>query len=140
MVGDKGSRFTGEVFQEFCTARNIISQAAIPGHRQSLGATERRRGLLRTIIDHAIGNRKPNSLGRKEWKEFSAMTTMRLNPQVRQFGGFATGQSVFGRTPEMPIGAVCNPHFEDFANPKEARETETHHLLGGGFGKYDNHR
>ena len=30
----------------------------------------------------------------------------------------------------MPIGAVGNPNFEDFANPKEAPENQTHHLLG----------
>ena len=31
----------------------------------------------------------------------------------------------------MPIGAVGNPHFRGFANPKEARAKKTHHLLGG---------
>ena len=30
----------------------------------------------------------------------------------------------------MPIGAVGNPHFEDFTNTKEDRTTRTHHLLG----------
>ena len=66
MVADKDSGFIGEFFQEFRDARNIIPQTVIPGHHQSLGATERRRGLFCTIIDHVIGNRKPNSLGRKE--------------------------------------------------------------------------
>ena len=57
MAAGKDSRFIGEVFQEFCTSHSIISQAVIPGHHQSLGAAERRHGLLRTIIDHMIGNR-----------------------------------------------------------------------------------
>ena len=29
----------------------------------------------------------------------------------------------------MPIGAVGNPHFEDFTNPVEAPTAKTHHLL-----------
>ena len=61
---------------------------------------------------------------------FSAMTMMHLNSHVRQFGGFTPGQRVFGRAPKMPIGAVGNPHFDDFTNPVEASYAETHHLLG----------
>ena len=127
---DKDSRFNGEVFRELRTSRNIIPQSVIPRHHQSLGATGLRQGLFRTIIDHLVGNRKPHSLGRKEWKEFSAMAMMRLNSQVRQFGGFAPGRRVFGMAPEMPIGAGGNPRFDDFTDPKEAPETKTHHLLG----------
>ena len=82
------------------------------------------------IIDHIIGNRKSNGSKRKEWEEFPAMTMMHFNSQVQRFSGFAHGQRVFGRAPKSPIGAVSNPHFSDFANPKEAQETETHHLLG----------
>ena len=55
---------------------------------------------------------------------------MLLNSQVEQFGGFTHGQSVFGRTPKMPIGAVGNPHFEDYTNPVGEPTAETHHLLG----------
>ena len=91
MVTDRDSGFIGEVSQEFRTARNVVLQPVIPGHHQSLGATERRRGLFRSIIDHAIGNKKPNSPSNKEWEEFAAMAMIRLNPQVRQFGGFAPG-------------------------------------------------
>ena len=130
MVADKDSRFIGEVFQEFRNAHNVVLQTVIPGHHQSLGATERRRGLFRSIMDHVIGNKKPNSLSRKEGKEFAAMTTMRLNSQVRQFGGFAPGKRVFGRTPRMPIGTIGNPYFEDFTNPKEAHTAKTHGLIG----------
>ena len=54
---------------------------------------------------------------------FAAMTAMRLNPQVHQFDGFALGGSVFGRAPEMPIGDVGNPHFEDLYEPSR----RTHH-------------
>ena len=75
------------------------------------------------------GNKKPNSLGRKECEEFAGMPTMRLNSQVRQFDGCAPGQRVVGRTPEMPIGAIGNPHFEDFTNPKDATNTKTHQLI-----------
>ena len=117
-------------FQEFCTARNIISQTVTPCHRQSLGATERRHGLFRTVIDHVVGNRMPNSVLRKEWKGFSAMAMMRLNSHVRQFGGFAPWRSFFGRTPRMPITAVGSPHFEYSMKPKEAPAEKTHHLLG----------
>ena len=130
MVASEDSRFIGKVPREFSTARNIVSQTVIPGHHQSLGETERRHGLFRTTIDHVVGNKKPNSLGRKEWGEFSAMATMRLNSQVLKFGGSAPRQRVSGRTPEMPFGAVGNPHFWDFTNPKEARAEKTHHLSG----------
>ena len=129
MVADKDSMFIVKVFQEFCTARNIVLQAVIPRRHQSLGETERRHGLFRSIIDHVIGNKKPNSPSRKEWGEFSAMTMMRLNAQVRQFGGFAPGQRVFGRTPKIPIGAIGNPHFEDFTNPEDSPTTQTHQLI-----------
>ena len=40
-----------------------------------------------------------------------AMTMMHLGYQVQHFDGFAPGKLVFGLTPEMPIGAVDNPHF-----------------------------
>ena len=53
----KDSRFTGEVFRGFCTAHNVVLQTVIPGHHLSLGATGRRRGLFRSIICHAIGNK-----------------------------------------------------------------------------------
>ena len=99
MTADKDSGFTGEVSQGFCTARNIVLQAVIPGNHQSLGVNERRRALFRSITDHAIGNKKPNSLS-NEWEEFAAMTMMRLNSQERKFGGFAPAQRVFGRTPK----------------------------------------
>ena len=61
IVAGKDSRFVGGNFQEFCTARNIVAQAVIPGHRQSLGETERRRGHYRMIIGHMVGNKKPLS-------------------------------------------------------------------------------
>ena len=61
--------------------------------------------------------------------EFAAMATMRLKSRTRQFGGFTHGGRVFGRAPEMPIGAVGNPHFEDFTNPVGAPAAKTHHLL-----------
>ena len=66
MVAGKDSRFIGKVFQEFRTARNIVLQTVIPGHHQSLGGAERRHGLFRSIMDHAIGNKKTNSSSRKE--------------------------------------------------------------------------
>ena len=68
VLGDSG--FIGEVFQEFCNARNIALQTAIPGHHQSLGATERRGVLFRSFIEHVIGNRKPNRSSQKEWGGF----------------------------------------------------------------------
>ena len=57
MVAAKDARFIGNVFHEFRTTRNIVLQAVMPGHRQSLGATGRRHGMFRSIIDHAIGNK-----------------------------------------------------------------------------------
>ena len=67
MAVGKDSRFIGNVFRDFCTARNIVLQAVIPGHHQSLGETERRHGLFRSIIAHVVGNKKPNSPSRGEW-------------------------------------------------------------------------
>ena len=53
---------------------------------------------------------------------------MPLNSQVRKFGGFAHGRRVLCRAPIIPIGAVSNPNFADFANPKDARRAKTHRL------------
>ena len=44
-MADKDSGFIGSIFQDF-PPRNIILQTAIPGHHQSLGATEGRRKLF----------------------------------------------------------------------------------------------
>ena len=85
--------------------------------------------MFRTIIDRAIGNKKPENLSNKEWGEFAAMTTMRLNSQVRQFEGFAPGRRVFGRTPKMPIWDIDNPFFEYFTSPVEEPKTKVHGLL-----------
>ena len=60
LIADKDKRFIGKVRQAFCTTRNITLQAVIPGHRQSLGATGRRRAHFRGIVDRIIGNRKSN--------------------------------------------------------------------------------
>ena len=59
LMGDKDSIFDGGIFQDFHTSRNIISQTVIQGIIKVYGATERRRGLFRTIIDHVVGGRKP---------------------------------------------------------------------------------
>ena len=40
----------------------------------------------------------------------------------------AWGES-FREDTKMPIGAVCNPHFGDFTNPKEAPSKKTYQLL-----------
>ena len=58
MATDKDSIFIWNVFVEFRTARNIVPQSVIQGHHQSLGATEIRHGLFRTITDHVIGDKK----------------------------------------------------------------------------------
>ena len=128
MMADKDSRFVGEIFQDFCTARNIIPKTAIPGHHQSAGATERRRRLFRAIIDHVAGERKPKKLSNKEWEEFASMTMMHLNSQVQQYDGFTPGQRVFDRTPKLPIGAIGNPFCEDFTNPVDAPTAKTQNL------------
>ena len=107
---DKDPGFIGGTFQEFHSARNIISQKEIPGNHQSLGAIAGRRRLFRTIIDHVVVVSGPNNLTNKEWKEFEAMPAMRLNSQGRQYGGFTPGRKGFGRTPKLPIG-VAESHF-----------------------------
>ena len=124
LVVDKDERFIGEIFQDFCTYHNIVLQTAIPGHRQSLGATERRRAHFRGIIDHIIGNRKSNCSPSKEWGEFSAMAALHLNSQVQQYGGFTPGQRAFGRAPKLPIGTAGNPNFSDFMKPVTSPTTK----------------
>ena len=62
IVVDKDSSSTGGIFQDFRTARNIALQTVIPGHHQSLGATERRSGHFRMITDHTIWNKKSEFL------------------------------------------------------------------------------
>ena len=90
-----------------------------------MGRRGGRLGLFRPTIDHAVGNKKPNSSSRKEWG-FSEMATVRLNSHVRRFGGFAKGGSA--RTPKMPIVAIGSPHLVYFTNPKESPTTKTHQL------------
>ena len=129
LMVDMDSRFGGKMFQDFRTARNIILQAAIPGHHQSFGATERRHRLFRAIIDHVVGERKPKKLSNTELKEFSSMTMMHMYSQVQHYDGFTPGQRVFGRTPKLPIGTIDNPFFEDFMNPVDAPAAKTQNLI-----------
>ena len=103
--------FIGKILQDFCPSRNIVLNTVIPGRRESLGATERRRGHFRTTVDHIVGNRKSNCLMNKEWGEFPSMAMAHLNPQVQQLDGLTSAERVFCRGPKLPIGAVCNPHF-----------------------------
>ena len=46
---------------------------------------------------------------------------------IRRFRSMAES---FRGAPKMPIGAVDNPHFGEFTNPKAAPKTKTHQLLG----------
>ena len=69
LTAGKDSRFIGKFPRDFSPSRNIILQTAIPGHHQSLGSTERRRRLFRSIIDHVVGERKQEILNNKEWVE-----------------------------------------------------------------------
>ena len=126
IVVGKDMGFIEKVLRGFGTSRNILLHTVIPGHRQSLGAAERRRGHFRTAIKHIIANSKENCSARKEWWEFPEMATMHLNhaPQVQQFEGFAPGGGVFARAPKLPIGAAGNPNFADFTNPKDARNDQ----------------
>jgi len=54
---------------------------------------------------------------------------MHLNSQLQQSGGFTPVQRVFGRTPELPIGAIGNPFFGYFMNQAEAHTAETRNLI-----------
>ena len=54
---DKESISDGEVFQGFRTSLNSPLQSVIPGHPQSLGNNERRRGQFRMITDHTMGTK-----------------------------------------------------------------------------------
>ena len=76
-----------------------------------------------------VGNRKPNISTPKQWREFPAMTSLHLNSQVQQYGGFTLGQRVFGRTPKLPISTVGNPNFNDCMNPKTAPKAKSASLL-----------
>ena len=86
-IADKDMGFIGNIFQDFCSARNVALQTIIPGHRPSLGAAERRRCQFRTTIDHIVGHREENCSTHKEWKESPSMTMMHLNSQVPRLGG-----------------------------------------------------
>ena len=109
-AASKDSRFTGEVFQEFPTARNIIHQAVIPGDRQSLWAKGSRHGLSRTIIDHVIGNRKPNSLGREEWG-VSGNDDDALKFPCASIRRFPTWAESFRKDARNAVWAVGNTHL-----------------------------
>ena len=57
------------------------------------------------------------------------MKTMHSDSLLQQLVGRTPEPHVFVRAPKMPIGAVGNPHFSDFTDPKDSRETKTHHLV-----------
>ena len=88
--------FIGWVFQESCTARNVVLQTVIPGRNHSLGAKERRRGHFRMAIDHIIGNRRANCVTRKNggWGvpindyvafKFPSSTVWRVRARAKSF-------------------------------------------------------
>ena len=62
--------------QYFCADRNIVTQAVIPGHRQSLGETERSQAHFRGIMEHISGR----------W-DLSKITFMHLDSQVPKYDG-----------------------------------------------------
>ena len=74
-------------------------------------------------------NRKNKQMRPVDWKEYDAFSMLRLNSEVKQYDGFTPRHRVFGRTPKMPTGAVSNPGFCDFANPKGSPFTQTHQVL-----------
>ena len=47
ILADNDAMFVGKEFSQFCTYRNIPLHTVIPGHRQSLGDTGRRRRYFR---------------------------------------------------------------------------------------------
>ena len=115
-------------FHVFRTSRNIMSPTSLPRHHQSLGAAERRRKFPRTITDHVVGGRNRNIyIIITNGREFAAMAKMRLNSQVRQYGGFTPGGKVSGRTPKLPIGAARSP-FSGFHEPARCARRKPHIL------------
>ena len=48
---------------------------------------------------------------------------------ISTYGGFTHGRRVSGRTPELPIGAVDNPFFDDFMNHADAPVAKTQNLI-----------
>ena len=57
------------------------------------------------------------------------MCILHLNSEVRQYDGFTTGRSVFGRTPKLPTGPADIPNFRDFTDPDGSPVTQTHDAL-----------
>ena len=54
---------------------------------------------------------------------------MRLNSQVQPYGGFTPGRRVFGRTPQLPIGPICNPFLGYFMNLAGAPTAKRRNLI-----------
>ena len=131
LIVDKDKRFIGEAFRGFRTLRNITLQTVIPGHHQSLGATERTHAYFRGIIDRIIGNRKSNCSTHNEWKEFPAMTAIRLNSQVQQYDGFTPGRSVLGERQNYRWGRLVIQILQIYESSSRAYNEIAK------FGKYD---
>ena len=54
---------------------------------------------------------------------------LRLNSQARQYAGFTPARRVAGRAPEIPIGKVGNPFYNDFANPTYPPATQANQVI-----------
>ena len=90
----KDKRFPGGIFQDFCAYRDIISQAVIPGNRQSLGAAERRNAHFRGTIDRIIGKSQAKFFAAETmaWISGYGCATLKFaSAAVRWFYSGATG-------------------------------------------------
>ena len=111
LLTDKDSMFTCSKSSQFCNERNITLQTVIPGHQQSLGATERGRMNFKDISQQFIDKGTKRTMDNVYLQDRAAICALHFRPQVQQYGGFTPMHRVFGRAPRLPIGAACSPNF-----------------------------
>ena len=131
ILTDSDSKIVCAKFPQFRNGRNITLQAAAPGRRQSLGATERRHRYFKDIAQQILDKRKKRKTETVDRHGYDAMCMIRLNSIVQRYDGFTPGRRVPRRAPKLAIGAVGNPHFRDFTNCNDFPSTRTHGALVG---------
>ena len=100
---------------------------------------------VKDISKHVTDSNKNKQIRAVDWQEYDALIMVHLNPRARQeydalimvhlnpraqqYGGFTPGRRVFGRTPQMQIGAGGCLDIRDFAAPDESQAAQTHQVI-----------
>ena len=67
IIAYKDIRLIANAFRDFGTKRNITLRKVIPGHLQSLGATDRRHRDFMDVTEQLTGKKKHNNAPSNDW-------------------------------------------------------------------------